>query len=347
MSRVSARDLGQALSFLREAEDLAGPDPFPTELLDRFRGLVGCDSVSYCELDRPNERVLLISECTRGLEIEASVDHEPIFWRVRHEHPVCAYQDRTGDFGARKLSDFLTQRQLRGLEIYRDLFRPYGVEYELDVGLPAPPRHTKVFLFARRDHDFGERERLLLDLLRPHLGALYAAARDRRVIAALQKCSDEPSWLVVAEPGGGIDFAGSGARELLRRYFGAEAERFLPDVMQAWLRSEVARLNGDGRLPPPDRPLTLERGDRRLVVRRVDDVLQLQEDVARLTGREQEVLDLVAAGLSNVEIGAVLWISPGTVRIHLQHAYAKLGVRSRTAALAALRDPGGASQVRF
>ena len=252
MARVSARDLGQALGFLREAEDVAGPDPFPTELLDRFRDLVGCDAVSYCELDRPNERVLLISECTRGREIEAAADHGPIFWRVRHEHPVCAYQDRTGEFGARKLSDFLTQRQLHGLEIYRDFFRPYGVEYELDVGLPAPPTHTKVFLFARGDRDFGERERLILDLLRPHLASLYAAARDRRVLAALQKCSDAPMWLVVAGPAGAVDFAGPGARELLRRYLGAEAERFLPDVVQAWRRNNVTRLNGDNRLPRPE-----------------------------------------------------------------------------------------------
>jgi ATP/maltotriose-dependent transcriptional regulator MalT len=57
-----------------------------------------------------------------------------------------------------------------------------------------------------------------------------------------------------------------------------------------------------------------------------------------LTRREQEVLALVAEGKSNAEIAAELWIAVGTVRVHLEHIYAKLEVRSRTAALARARE---------
>lgn len=53
-----------------------------------------------------------------------------------------------------------------------------------------------------------------------------------------------------------------------------------------------------------------------------------------LTGREREVLDLVAAGATNAAIAEQLWISPGTVKKHLEHIYLKLEVSSRTAALA-------------
>lgn len=53
-----------------------------------------------------------------------------------------------------------------------------------------------------------------------------------------------------------------------------------------------------------------------------------------LTPRENEVLDLVAAGATNAAIAERLWISPGTVRKHLEHTYLKLEVGSRTAALA-------------
>jgi DNA-binding CsgD family transcriptional regulator len=52
----------------------------------------------------------------------------------------------------------------------------------------------------------------------------------------------------------------------------------------------------------------------------------------RLTTREAEVLELVAAGLTNAEIAERLWISPGTVKKHLDNVYAKLGVANRTAA---------------
>ncbi len=55
-----------------------------------------------------------------------------------------------------------------------------------------------------------------------------------------------------------------------------------------------------------------------------------------LTSREQDVLRCVAAGKSTAEIARLLWVTPATVSKHLQHVYEKLGVHSRTAALARL-----------
>ncbi|MFF4446346.1 response regulator [Streptomyces sp. NPDC001502] len=54
-----------------------------------------------------------------------------------------------------------------------------------------------------------------------------------------------------------------------------------------------------------------------------------------LTKRELEVLQLVADGLSNQQISKKLFLSQATVKSHLVHVYAKLGVDSRTAAVAA------------
>jgi DNA-binding CsgD family transcriptional regulator len=51
-----------------------------------------------------------------------------------------------------------------------------------------------------------------------------------------------------------------------------------------------------------------------------------------LTAREREILGWVARGLTNPEIARALWISPGTVRKHLENVYEKLGVHNRTAA---------------
>lgn len=60
----------------------------------------------------------------------------------------------------------------------------------------------------------------------------------------------------------------------------------------------------------------------------------------RLSDREAEVLRLVAAGAANSEIARRLHISGATVKSHLVHIYSKLGVSSRTAAVAAARDAG-------
>jgi DNA-binding NarL/FixJ family response regulator len=52
-----------------------------------------------------------------------------------------------------------------------------------------------------------------------------------------------------------------------------------------------------------------------------------------LTGREQEVLDLMAQGEENAGIAVTLVISERTVKFHVSNIYAKLGVTSRTAAV--------------
>lgn len=59
-----------------------------------------------------------------------------------------------------------------------------------------------------------------------------------------------------------------------------------------------------------------------------------------LSSREIEVLELVAAGHANTAIAARLFISETTVKSHLSHIFAKLGVTSRTAAVSAARRQG-------
>ncbi|MFJ8887070.1 response regulator [Streptomyces sp. NPDC102402] len=59
-----------------------------------------------------------------------------------------------------------------------------------------------------------------------------------------------------------------------------------------------------------------------------------------LSGREREVLRLVARGTSNREIAAELFISEATVKTHLTHVFAKLGAKDRAAAVAAGYERG-------
>jgi DNA-binding NarL/FixJ family response regulator len=53
-----------------------------------------------------------------------------------------------------------------------------------------------------------------------------------------------------------------------------------------------------------------------------------------LTERELEILQLLAFGYTNRDIGSRLFISPDTVKTHLEHIYQKLGASDRTAAVA-------------
>ena len=59
-----------------------------------------------------------------------------------------------------------------------------------------------------------------------------------------------------------------------------------------------------------------------------------------LTARELDVLEASANGLSNARIAESLVISQATVKTHLSHIYTKLGVTSRSAAVARARENG-------
>ncbi len=61
---------------------------------------------------------------------------------------------------------------------------------------------------------------------------------------------------------------------------------------------------------------------------------------AGLSGREVEVLRLVAQGLTNTQVAEHLYLSPNTIRAHLRHIYRKLGVSSRAEATRAVLDHG-------
>lgn len=69
-------------------------------------------------------------------------------------------------------------------------------------------------------------------------------------------------------------------------------------------------------------------------------MMRVRTPRSSLTPRELQVLKLVADGNSNREIGHTLMLSEATVKSHLVHIYDKLGVRSRTSAVAAAREQG-------
>jgi DNA-binding NarL/FixJ family response regulator len=138
---------------------------------------------------------------------------------------------------------------------------------------------------------------------------------------------DRDAAVVVLEQAERIFFSTDRAHELLVRYFGDNGAR-LPEALSGWLESQGSR----------DEPLEVRHGAT-LVVRRAGDALLLDEHrrSPRLTPREQQILELVADGRTNVEVADALCLAPGTVRRHLENIFGKLGVHNRTAAVAELR----------
>ena len=326
MTRLRNSDLQATLDFLGEASSVDGPDPFPRTVLDLLRRLVPSDEVGYNELDRIRGLKLWSEDSPGGND----GPEEPSYWDVRDQHPVCRHHEVTGDFHALKLSDFLTRSELRRTDIYWDWFHP-GVEFLMTVGLDAPLSHTKVFLFSRDGgRDFNERDRAILNFLRPQLANLYEAAQARRRAAqALALLEEADAGLVILDRAGRIEHVTPEALQLLSAYF-RDYRTGLPEEIARWLIEQ--------RQATCPEPLRVEGEEQSLLVNLVGGALLLEQErvTPPLTDREREILELVAAGKTNAEIAEAIWIAPGTVRKHLENVYEKLGVHSRTAAVATL-----------
>ena len=115
--------LEQLLRFIAEAESIGGDQPFTPDLLVELGHLVEADWVTYCELDRVRRRSLLLVGRPDDEDDDVELDDETL-WRVcLEEHPSCLRQQE-GHFGAIKLSDFLTQRELHRTWVYDNWFAP-------------------------------------------------------------------------------------------------------------------------------------------------------------------------------------------------------------------------------
>jgi RNA polymerase sigma factor (sigma-70 family) len=231
-------DYRGALDVLREAGDVDSAVPFPEPVLEALRRLVPCDVVAYHEqLEGDTETTIVWVGEPRG-EVTPEIHAAGI--RYWHQDPL------TPADGARKYSDFLSQKEFHRLELYQEIARPLEVEYMMRLWLSPRGERNARLEFDRAGPDFEERDRAVLDLLLPHLRQFSRTAIRRR------------------------------------------------------MRTRIANA------------------------------------VEQLTPRERQIMQRVSRGQTNAEIAWQLGISPETVRKHLENVYGKLGVHTRTAAVAAL-----------
>jgi DNA-binding NarL/FixJ family response regulator len=112
-----------------------------------------------------------------------------------------------------------------------------------------------------------------------------------------------------------------------------------PEQLVAGIRA-VAQ--GDALLAPSVTRRVIEE----FVRRPPASVQTMPPEVAELTARELEVLQLVAKGLSNAEIAKELFVSETTVKTHVAHVLTKLAVRDRVQAVVLAYECGLAGVVR-
>lgn len=355
MDRLRNRELKGLVDFLMDGYGVGDLDAFARHLLRALPKLVPCASVSYNEINTRLGRINWIAEpdeATRFPGCEAIVNAHI------NEHPVVRDHVRTGRARWARLSDFVTRRQLCHLPLYHDFYRRVDVHYQLGVVYPSANTVSMAIALNRDVKDFSDRECLLLNLLRPHIRRGYENAEAltlaKEQVALLRRGVDSGGiGLLALGADGRIAFATDSARRWLHLHFGWDAVSLGPPAaLDHWMRAQTAGDSPPGELPVPPRPLVVARegrtlrvrlmcedGQRLLVMRESTQELSLDALEARgLTRREAEVLNWVAEGKTNPQIGVILGLAPRTVHHHLENIFRKLGVETRTAAARVARE---------
>jgi DNA-binding CsgD family transcriptional regulator len=244
VARIDSRDAAALLELVHDGAHETGHEPFPPAVLSGLARVIPSDAcVGYQEADISGD--FRVVELVEVIGTPPSPTVEAAFHSLGWQNPMhCGLHALDED--VLRLSDLLTRTQRSKLEYNDAVWKPHGIDDALRTWLPAAPGRARSIYLERSGKDYTDRDRTLLQLLRPHLTRI--------------------------------------------------------------------RLNAEAR-------------------RRIDPVLGL-------TAREAEVLGWVARGSTNAQIAAALFISPQTVRKHLEHIFEKLGVRTRTAAAARARSSG-------
>jgi DNA-binding CsgD family transcriptional regulator len=349
MERLRNRELRGLVEFLMDGYGVGDLDAFAQHLLRALPRVVPCASVSYNEINTRLRRITWIAEPDDATRFPGC---ETIVSQHIADHPIVARSLSTGEAEWARLSDFMTRRELANTPLYHDFYRRVNVHHQLGISYPTRNAASMAIALNRDIKDFSDRERLLLNVLRPHLRRAYEQAEALTVaktqLTALKRGIEAAGLGVLAlRSDGRIAFVTEAARRWLQSYCAWDAANLAPPVViTEWMQAQKVDYSMPTEIPAPPRPLILTRQDRTLTVRMMRDGgqdLLVMKETARgfptealkargLTHREADVLRWVAEGKSSPEIAVILSISLRTVHHHVESIYRKLGVETRTAA---------------
>jgi DNA-binding CsgD family transcriptional regulator len=320
------RDLAAVLAVLDDVTNCQDLAAFRLATLKQLRRIVPCEVAGYNEVNLADGTTSVVLEPQRY--DDSRLDQ---FQRFQHEHPVIrAHQ--SGEVGAAAISDFLSESEYHRLGLYREVFGPLGVEDQLAFTLDVSDGVVTGIAMNRSTRGFSDREKAMLDAMTPNLAhARRAAIAREQATAQLADAVDAVAELgVVSLDGEGRARTWSlRVQQALRTHFGAEiaGDGTLPAELAAWAADDAGE-------PLVVDTLTIRRAGGLLLFRESSRLERGKLEAAGLSARESEVLGCLTEGLSSEEIGARLGISPRTVDKHVQRVFEKLGVHTRTAAVA-------------
>lgn len=364
MQNLTQHDIQGVLRFLQHLYIPGNVTALGNRIISLLPDVVASELTLFSTINYQNREVKSTASC-KSVNLDS---FKQVIYRHFNQHPHIAYLLTTGDFRTYKISDFVSKRELHSLEgVYQQYLRPLGLEDQMTVilsdtqsSVPASevakhPQDTIGIGLHRNHWNFSERDRLVLDLLRPHLHQAYQNAK---VFTQMQQTltqlnqAIEQSGTIILSRNGQVQVMPQSAWYLLTRYFQSAwaGSDHLPETIKQWVKHQISLLTFNRDISPPSLPLRVEQNGKSLVIRLIASpaneqyllILEEQQlqsfsmesfELLGLTKREAEVLFWVAKDKSNTEIAAILGCSADTVKKHLDHVYGKFGVQSRLAAV--------------
>jgi DNA-binding CsgD family transcriptional regulator len=357
MGAITERDYETMLDGVGRLFECDGLERFPFAALTEILRLVGADSSTFNYVAPLVPKV--ITAAMPALPDQGQRTRR--FAAYLPQHSALNHFLTTGDPGAHKLSDFQSEREYHALPLYQEFYRELQYEDQFTVMLFPPGAELIGISLARNRRSFTERDRQILNLVRPQVarayrhvertGLLHRALAGRDHVAAATRVSS----IHLDRQYRPVQFAPE-SRQWINHFFPERPRdhRRLPSTITDWLERRSARETRQSSRAGQGDALIREREGQRLRVSLFPEVsgtgrilvlgLETLRDQANscqshgLTRREIEVLLQVEHGKTNGEVAAGLGISALTVRCHLEHIFEKLRVSSRTAAVTRFRD---------
>jgi DNA-binding CsgD family transcriptional regulator len=165
----------------------AGVEKRVLSLLGEVIGLLELDELSHGLVRGLREAVpsefCAIHELPADLPRTVSLTDPPTtpaahraFARYASQNPIADYFSRTHDGRATRFSDLITRRELHQLDLYREVYKPLAVEYQIAFTLSSGAERILGVALSRCKRDFTTTERDLLNLARPYLIQAYRNA---------------------------------------------------------------------------------------------------------------------------------------------------------------------------
>ena len=332
MPWLADSDVGAAHGFARTLLQARTVTDLRRRALAGLAKLVSADLLTW-------DRVELDAGAVRHEAVPAEAEPPGAFASIVGDaagHPLL-FAHAAGPRPALRLSEVVERRRLSRSDLFGDLLKPSGVGYCIAVGVRAEGSEMVVAGLGRGEREFSERDRDVLELVRPALeDALRDAQASERLVRALAADPPPGTAVVLLDRRGEVVHSSIDAERWLGEHFGAaEHPGWLPGALAEWLAL------------PPRPPLVSVVDGRRLTVHLLPSdphALLLEEEVARLrpdalyrlglTARETEVLSAASHMPEEVDIAWELSLSPHAVRERLAHVESKLGVRTAAEAVA-------------